>query len=1079
MSSNRFSFFSKNTPSKNNNPSHNTDRTSNSKPIYPEQNTSTSQSSNNQIRNHERFVNNDTHNKPPITTDHYNSNRQSLNHHHFTDDNPFRKPSTNGDHYDSSLNASSSRSHQVDKTLTSPQNIPVSQKKSRSPSRYSEHNPNYKRSYERPSSAQYNPFESLKKAKILSGETNVENYTLNTGVIPLPKKSKDFIDYELENTSESILKAIDSESENLSSREIIRDLKLLLSVVETEKNKHIYYSKKAQESAESISNTCSIIQKRIEALISTNTQQPLNNNSLYYNTPDNFQSSKSTSVNTEPTIQKKQTIHPERSIQIEQKSNLPVCNNRTSDEISSKTNLQPPRYPRYSPVPNEYDNSVSHLPKYNEDTDILPTPSNTVPPTIRTFPEDISVSRVETRHTSLSKLLGDSFVPRSRAVTKESMDICFTSKRDMLFSLQSTLSKSFRRKPRGLIVKEFSCWDSSSRMAAVTGSLDGTIQFWDVRARSMYKNSSVMVSEKQWPEYMCAVSDGVVCVALNRSNEDGKESSPGNYNTALANENAPLALVSLYSISHDKVNFDTTLLSPGNIQRNISAIAPVSGKFSGVGNRTVFATCGTDKKIDLWDIGFDSSFKPYVKGVHPVPSYHSAPINSLDFEHQRSLLFSGGSDCRLQASDLNSQSTISNHKFTDRINNVVISPENPNTLLLSFASTHDQFRLIDLRAPLFSPKVALNFGYPSEKNQSRTLVAPMVDVTTVPFLHLLGLISPHGNHTLYTEMFHANAFSKGNLKNNTPKFSQFVPTSNKQWGDSITVQIGTNSPVEAQLAAQELLDSGTCEINLNVGCPSSNVQSGNFGAVLMKTPEKVAEICNSMNQVVGSKSKISVKCRIGIDSEESFDFLQNFMETVYTKGNVTKFVIHARRALLKGLSPKQNRQVPELNHKLVHLIKEYYPEFEIIINGGIDSTEKTEQLLDHLDGVMIGRKIMNDPWFLQNLDKDIYKETVFPTQESVFKEYLEYADTMQIQHGFRLSVLSKPALHFFKGQKARSFRGNLTNLISKAKLQNNKLLEYSDDSTRTKFSTLALEAIKISNREHLEKSMNLVSKSYS
>ncbi|PVV03646.1 hypothetical protein BB560_001872 [Smittium megazygosporum] len=338
-----------------------------------------------------------------------------------------------------------------------------------------------------------------------------------------------------------------------------------------------------------------------------------------------------------------------------------------------------------------------------------------------------------------------------------------------------------------------------------------------------------------------------------------------------------------------------------------------------------------------------------------------------------------------------------------------------------------------------------------------TVVAPMVDVTTVPFLHLLNLISPHENHTLYTEMFHANCFLHNELQINSENFFKRLPVTNLAWGKNLVVQIGTCSPHEAEIATSRLIEAGANEINLNVGCPSGNVQSGNFGCVLMKEPDLVAQICKSMVEAAKDPNKISVKCRIGIDNVESFGFLSNFVSTVFEKSNVTNFVIHARSAWLKGLSPKQNRQVPKLNYPLALQIKERYPELNVVINGGIASIEEIKGHLESMDGVMIGRKIMNNPWFLQDIDQEIYKCSNLPTQQEVFTKYLEYADFMQNKYDFRQSILAHPLLHFFSGAKARAFRGNITSLISTAKKESQHNLPL--------LSTLAKEAIDMALRQ--------------
>ncbi|OMH82639.1 tRNA-dihydrouridine synthase A [Zancudomyces culisetae] len=201
----------------------------------------------------------------------------------------------------------------------------------------------------------------------------------------------------------------------------------------------------------------------------------------------------------------------------------------------------------------------------------------------------------------------------------------------------------------------------------------------------------------------------------------------------------------------------------------------------------------------------------------------------------------------------------------------------------------------------------------------------------------------------------------------------------------------------------------------------------------MKTPEKVGDICKAMKEAAGDSAEISVKFRVGVDEEENLDFISRFLDMVSTKSSVTKYVLHARRAWLKGLSPKQNRTVPPLNYDLVYETVKKYPEFVFIGNGGVETTEGVVEKLEKLDGVMIGRKIMHDPWFLQVLDREIYgiDESLVPTEEQVMSRYLDYADMLQKTVGTKNTILAKPMFLIYKGNKGRFFRGQLGQLISK------------------------------------------------
>ncbi|PVU96338.1 hypothetical protein BB561_001246 [Smittium simulii] len=314
-------------------------------------------------------------------------------------------------------------------------------------------------------------------------------------------------------------------------------------------------------------------------------------------------------------------------------------------------------------------------------------------------------------------------------------------------------------------------------------------------------------------------------------------------------------------------------------------------------------------------------------------------------------------------------------------------------------------------------------------------------------------------------MHHANAFVLGQMVEGNNKFYQNIPVMNKQWGSNLVVQIGTCCPNEAALATERLVRAGANEINLNVGCPSDNVQSGKFGCVLMKDPRRVAQICKSMVDAADNKANISVKCRIGVDNEESVEFLYNFIETVSLIGGIKLFIIHARRAWLKGLSPKQNRSIPQLNYNLVNECTRLFSDLAFVLNGGISDVESIEDHLETMDGVMLGRKIMNDPWFLQKLDRDLYGVNEFPNHDDIFKDYLRYADEIQEKYSCRSTVLAKPAFAFFNGAKARAFRGNLTKLLSKAKMSSN---DPAFNSNSVKFSTLVHESIEQSKRDFLK-----------
>ncbi|PIA19522.1 dihydrouridine synthase [Coemansia reversa NRRL 1564] len=306
----------------------------------------------------------------------------------------------------------------------------------------------------------------------------------------------------------------------------------------------------------------------------------------------------------------------------------------------------------------------------------------------------------------------------------------------------------------------------------------------------------------------------------------------------------------------------------------------------------------------------------------------------------------------------------------------------------------------------------------------RTSVAPMVDVTDPCFLRLLRLISPFGNHQLWTEMIHANAFSRGRIHMDPPKLAMHLPLRELQdFASGIVAQIGAANPDDAHAAVKELTKLGVRHVNLNCGCPSRNVQMGAFGAILMKSPALVSDIVNAMQDAArDTRCHISVKCRIGVDEDESPEFLRRFVSTVVSRHiqgseNPVSLVLHARRAWLKGLSPKQNRTMPVLNHARVHEMVREFPHTAFIINGGIDTADAVIEHLAQADGVMIGRKIREDPWFLSQLDQRVYGVSAedIPPAAEVLAEYVKFADYIHSQYDTKYSILSRPLFAFFHG----------------------------------------------------------------
>ena len=265
---------------------------------------------------------------------------------------------------------------------------------------------------------------------------------------------------------------------------------------------------------------------------------------------------------------------------------------------------------------------------------------------------------------------------------------------------------------------------------------------------------------------------------------------------------------------------------------------------------------------------------------------------------------------------------------------------------------------------------------------------------------------------LYTEMVTTGALIHGDAK----RYLKF----NKE-EHPVALQLGGSDPKAMAECAKMAEDEGYDEVNINVGCPSDRVQNGAFGACLMAEPELVAENVVVMQNAVDIP--VTVKNRIAIDEMDEYQSLQRFLSIVSEAGCET-FIVHARKAWLKGLSPKQNRDVPPLNYELVYQMKREFPRLEIIINGGIKTIEQSEQHLLHVDGVMIGREAYHNPYMMIEVDQRIYGEPQqpHPTRMEVLEAYMEYMQR-QMSRGVYLKHMSRHLLGLFTGQSgAKAWR---------------------------------------------------------
>ncbi len=292
----------------------------------------------------------------------------------------------------------------------------------------------------------------------------------------------------------------------------------------------------------------------------------------------------------------------------------------------------------------------------------------------------------------------------------------------------------------------------------------------------------------------------------------------------------------------------------------------------------------------------------------------------------------------------------------------------------------------------FNERIALFLNDSHSMSLRRVCVAPMIAYTDRHFRYLCRIISKHVY--LYTEMIAAPALVNGDID----KLLKFNPEERP-----LALQVGDNAKERLVLAAKLAEDYGYSEININVGCPSSKVKSGGFGVCLMKEPELVAECFHSMQQQVDIP--VTVKTRIGVDNEDSFDFFYRFVETVANAGCKT-FIVHARKAWLKGLSPKENRTIPELKYDFVQKLKTLKPHLEIIINGGIDDLDAGGQF-NALDGIMVGRESYRNPYHLSQVDSLFYQSTErVKSRIEVINEYLPYMSE-QIKEGVSVTLLTR------------------------------------------------------------------------
>lgn len=289
----------------------------------------------------------------------------------------------------------------------------------------------------------------------------------------------------------------------------------------------------------------------------------------------------------------------------------------------------------------------------------------------------------------------------------------------------------------------------------------------------------------------------------------------------------------------------------------------------------------------------------------------------------------------------------------------------------------------------------------------------MLDWTDRHCRHFHRLLAPHA--WLYTEMVTTGALLFGDV----PRHLRFHPAEHP-----VALQLGGSEPEDLARCARLAEEWGYDEVNLNCGCPSERVQRGAFGACLMHEPGLVAECVSAMNEA--TCLPVTVKHRIGIDRIEDYAFVHNFIEKVAAAGCCT-FIVHARNAWLKGLSPKENREVPPLRYEVVHQLKRDFPDKEILLNGGLTTTEQILCELEHLDGVMIGREAYQNPWTLVEWERALFNSDWAPSRESIIEGLVRYAEQEQSEHGTPLRAIVRHVLGFANGLPgAKKFRRMLS-----------------------------------------------------
>lgn len=291
----------------------------------------------------------------------------------------------------------------------------------------------------------------------------------------------------------------------------------------------------------------------------------------------------------------------------------------------------------------------------------------------------------------------------------------------------------------------------------------------------------------------------------------------------------------------------------------------------------------------------------------------------------------------------------------------------------------------------------------------RFSIAPMLDWTDRHCRYFHRLLT--SETLLYTEMVTTGAIIHGK--------GDFLAYNEEE--HPVALQLGGSNPQDLATCAKLAAERGYDEINLNVGCPSDRVQNGKFGAILMAEPQLVADCVAAMRDVVDVP--VTVKTRIGIDDQDSYEFLTDFISTVAEKGGCEQFTIHARKAWLSGLSPKENREIPPLDYNRAYQIKKDFSDLTIALNGGVKTLEETKEHLQHLDGVMVGREAYQNPYILAEVDQQIFGlDKPVKKRSQVVEEMYPYIEA-QLTKGAYLGHITRHMIGLFQAMPgARQWR---------------------------------------------------------